>query len=128
MKQAPDPAQTHILFVDDEKHLVEIGRMLLEQLGYRVVSATSAAEALEAFHHAPNLFRVIVLDLLMPEITGLELARRIRRVRPDIPIILCTGLEPATILPEPRDMAFHKVLMKPIVSYELIDAVRTAIR
>lgn len=81
----------HILFVDDEEILAEMGKEMLERLGYKVTAKTSSLEALEVFQNSPDSFDVIITDQTMPGLMGSDLARRILQIRPHMPIILCTG-------------------------------------
>ena len=80
-----------ILFVDDEKLLCEMGREILERLGYHVTVRSSSQEALATFRTSPGEFDLVLTDQTMPDISGSDLARQILQIRPDIPIILCTG-------------------------------------
>jgi CheY-like chemotaxis protein len=72
--------------------LAGLGQALLEQWGYDVVTKTSGREALDTFRAAPHRFDLVITNQSMPEITGEQLADELRRLHPDIPIILCTGL------------------------------------
>lgn len=80
----------HILFVDDEQVLVEISRTQLEGIGYEVSTMTSSLEALELFKTNPGRFDLVITDMTMLKRTGDELAREIKRIAPDMPILLCT--------------------------------------
>lgn len=80
-----------ILFIDDEKFLAEMGKDMLERLGYDVTIKQRCIEALEAFQNQPDKFDIVITDQTMPGMTGIDLARRMLQIRPDIPIILCTG-------------------------------------
>lgn len=80
-----------ILFVDDEEFIVEVTKKILERLGYAVTAHNRAIDALAAFMDAPGQFDLVITDLTMPGLTGIDLARRMLLVRPDLPIILCTG-------------------------------------
>lgn len=114
----------HILLVDDEKILAQMTHTMLTRLGYRVSMRTSSLEALAAFENQPDDFDLIITDQTMPEMTGLELARRILRVRPQLPIILCTGFS-ATINEKKALAAGIKAFaMKPLVK----DTMATLIR
>jgi PAS domain S-box-containing protein len=85
------PGRERILFVDDEEMLTDLGKVMLEQLGYEVTTQTSSLDALAAFQDQPNRFDAVITDQTMPNLTGMELTRRILHIRPDIPIIVCTG-------------------------------------
>jgi two-component system, cell cycle sensor histidine kinase and response regulator CckA len=80
-----------ILLVDDEYPIVNMAGMILERLGYNVTSRTSSIEALNLFRSRPMDFDLILTDMTMPNMTGAELASEIMRIRPDIPVVLCTG-------------------------------------
>lgn len=80
-----------ILLIDDESPFVDIGKQMLHHLGYEVVTRTSSAEALELLHSSPDEFDIVITDQTMPQMTGDELAKKLLKLRPGIPIILCTG-------------------------------------
>jgi CheY-like chemotaxis protein len=80
-----------ILLVDDEASLVEMTTRMLERLGYTVVTATSSSEALRLFQTQPDRFDLVITDMAMPVMAGDRLASELFGIRPDIPIILCTG-------------------------------------
>lgn len=80
-----------ILFVDDEKVLAELGQELLEALGYHVTARTSSLEALASFRAQPDTFDLVITDMTMPGLTGRDLVRKLLAIRPDIPIIMCSG-------------------------------------
>jgi CheY-like chemotaxis protein len=77
--------------VDDERELVDLGRELLTPLGYEVVGFNSPNEALATFADRPGRFDLLMTDMTMPGMTGLELAKECLRIRPGLPVILCTG-------------------------------------
>lgn len=80
-----------ILFIDDEVLLAEMGKDMLERLGYHVTLRHSSIDALHTFQNCPNEFDMVITDQTMPEMTGSELAKRMLQIRPDISIVLCTG-------------------------------------
>ena len=80
-----------ILFVDDEEAVIAFGKRMMELLGYTVTATTSSTDALELFRQNPSGFDLVITDQTMPKITGSELATNFLEIRPDIPIILCTG-------------------------------------
>ena len=80
-----------ILFIDDEHSMVNIARQRLERLGYEVDTKMSSIEALELFRSKPDQFDLVITDLTMPKMTGDTLVKEILNIRPDIPVILCTG-------------------------------------
>jgi PAS domain S-box-containing protein len=80
-----------ILFIDDEASIARLGRQRLERLGYKVEATTNPIEALDLFRLQPDKFDLVITDLTMPKMTGDKLVKEILNIRPDIPIILCTG-------------------------------------
>jgi PAS domain S-box-containing protein len=109
----------HILLVDDEQLLVDLGRDMLERLGYEVTSHTSSAEALTAFARAPERFDLVITDQTMPGLTGIELARQLLAIRPELPIILCTGY--STRINEAQALAcgIRAFAMKPLTTRDI---------
>ena len=81
----------HVLFVDDDEHMVYSGKKMLSRLGYTVTAAENAGQAIKLFRSDPDRFDLVITDRVMPGRTGVELAHDIRSVRPGIPIILCSG-------------------------------------
>ena len=113
-----------ILFVDDEKVLVDIGKQMLERLGYQVTPRTSSTEALEAFRAQPEKFDLVITDQTMPNMTGETLAKELTQIRPDIPVILCTGYSE---IPSERKLgasAVRDVVRKPIIVREMANSIR----
>jgi PAS domain S-box-containing protein len=125
----PLPVGTErILFVDDEKELVDIGEQILKRLGYRVTATTSSAEALRLFQVNPEAFDLIITDQTMPRMTGRELAQKMLAIRPDIPVIICTGF--SVSIPERQEaktLSVRHVIMKPLVIKEMALAVRSVL-
>jgi len=113
-----------ILFVDDEAPLVEVGRMMLTSLGYRVTSRTSSVDALETFRVQPFDFDLVITDMTMPNMTGVDLAREVLKIRPDIPIILCTGFSEIISEEKAKGVGIRRFVMKPIFKMELAWVIR----
>jgi PAS domain S-box-containing protein len=113
-----------ILFVDDETMIVDIGKSMLESLGYRVVANGSAIEALETFSNNPDSFDLVVTDMIMPKMTGLDLAEKIIRIRPNIPIVLCTGF--GVTISEEKSIrhGVRDIIFKPILRRDMAAAIR----
>ena len=116
--------QERILFVDDELDIVAAAQIILGQLGYEVVAAANGQEALVAFRSDPEKFDLIITDLTMPQLTGLDLAKAIYGIRPDIPIILCTGYGDAIALDRARDLGISQIILKPIMPAQLAETIR----
>jgi PAS domain S-box-containing protein len=113
-----------ILFVDDEKTLVDLGRQMLEHLGYQVTAKASSIEALEAFRSQPDHFDLVITDQTMPDLTGMELAIELIKIRPDIPIILCTGFSELITPERAKALRIRQVLMKPLEMRRLALSIR----
>jgi signal transduction histidine kinase len=113
-----------ILFIDDEEMLTEWGQAALERLGYTVIAVNSGKEALNIFSSDPSRFHLVITDHTMPGITGIQFARELLKLRPDIPIILCTG-HSETVSPDiAKEAGIMEYLMKPLAKQELAEAIR----
>ncbi|MCC6140305.1 MAG: PAS domain S-box protein [Nitrospira sp.] len=113
-----------VLFVDDEESLARFGGEMLESLGYYAVVRMSASEALQAFRMAPQRFDLLITDVTMPSMSGLSLAKDCRLLRPDLPIILCSGSE-HTLAEETKHI--HGVThyaLKPLMLQDLARTIR----
>ena len=113
-----------ILFVDDEKMLVDIGQQALQRLGYDVVSRTSPIEALELFKAKPDFFDLVITDQTMPGMTGDALAKELMNVRPNLPVIICTGYSQTIDQERAKQIGIKAFVMKPILINEIAAAVR----
>ncbi len=111
--QAAPTGSGTVLYVDDEAALVEVGKLMLELLGYRVVATTNSMEALKMFMDRPDELDAVVTDMTMPNMTGVELARKVMEVRPEIPIILCTGYSDLINKEKAKELGIRGFLMKP---------------
>ncbi len=114
----------HILVVDDQNHIAQLYRQVLEKLGYNVTVRTSSIEALEAFRHNPHNFDLAVIDYSMPNLNGLELARAMKEIRPDIPVIICTGYSDMVSKEKLKKGDIDDFLMKPVARNQLAVTVR----
>lgn len=104
-----------ILFIDDEEPIASLAELMLTRYGYRVDSQTKSANALESFRAAPNTFDLVITDMNMPEMTGIELSRELLHIRPDIPIILCTGFSRDVDAKDVKQYGIRAIAMKPVV-------------
>ena len=114
----------HVLLVDDETHLVEIGSEMLQRLGYRVTAITVSTDALEAFKQDPFRFDIVVSDYNMPGLTGDQLARQVLAIRRDTPIIVCTGFSAVFDKHRAQAIGIRQILMKPVTMQAIAHAVR----
>jgi len=121
------PGQGRILFVDDERALAEIGSELLESMGYAVTAVTDPSQALKTFKKAPEDYELVITDQTMPQISGADLAREILDIRPDIPIILCTGFSESISRETAMALGVRELLYKPILKKDLAETIRRVI-
>jgi CheY-like chemotaxis protein len=113
-----------ILFVDDEETIVRLGKELLTPLGYRVEVYTSSVEALNVFRKDPHRFDLVITDQTMPALTGEDLSRELLRIRPDLPIILCTGFSHVMSAEKAKALGIQAYLMKPLAIRDLVPIIR----
>ena len=113
-----------ILFVDDEETIVDIGRTILKGLGYEVVTKTSSLVALETFKAEADTFDLVITDQTMPKMTGVELAKSCMHIRPDIPMILCSGYSQTITAEEAKMMGIREFIMKPFSIETIAQTVR----
>ena len=126
-KKSEGPLPTgseRILFIDDEEVLVEIASQMLEQLRYEVVTKRSSVQALELFRAEPDRFDLVITDMTMPDMTGDKLAQELMKIRPQIPIILCTGHSRLVSEEKAKEIGLKAFVMKPLVMRNLAETVR----
>ena len=122
--EAAPRGHERVLFVDDEEAVAEMGLELLEGLGYQVTAKTSGREALALLKLGSPRFDLVITDQTMPELTGLRLAEEIMAVRPDIPVILCTGFSHLVDAATARRAGIKAFVMKPLTKSELARTIR----
>jgi len=113
-----------ILLVDDEEAIVRMEQQMLDRLGYEVTTRTGSVDALEAFKANPDRYDLIITDMTMPNMTGILLSKEIKRIRPEIPIIICTGFSDQINEEKCKAMGIQGYVMKPIVGSEIADTIR----
>ncbi len=116
-----------ILFVDDEPTIAELAKISLEKRGYSVSPFSEPEAALSTFEQNPHAFHVVITDMSMPGINGLQLAKRVRILRPDLPIIICTGFSDKIDSSEINELGAIELVIKPFTAAELIRAVEKAL-
>ena len=114
----------HILLVDDEEMIVKVVSSILTNLGYAVTSTTSSLDALEIFQKQPEQFDLVITDMTMPKLTGKKFAKAVLDIRPDIPVILCTGFNDSLTEEEAQTMGIRAYIMKPILKTEMAVTIR----
>ncbi len=113
-----------VLFVDDEKSIVEVVQMMLELLGYKVKTAMAPQEALDQFSADPRHFDLVITDMTMPKMTGVMLSEKIMEIRPDIPVIICTGHSALIDEERAQQLGIGAYVMKPIDMKEISKTIR----
>jgi PAS domain S-box-containing protein len=116
-----------ILFVDDELPIAEVGKLMLQSLGYQVVTATSSVDALAIFREHASTFDLVITDMTMPQMTGDKLATAILDIRSDTPIILTTGFSNQINEAKARLMGIRALITKPVNRNELAMIVRSVL-
>ena len=111
--------QERILVVDDEPSLISLWTTMLRNLGYRVTAYTDPREALDGFRAASHAFDLVITDQTMPQVTGEVLIGEFLRLRPDLPIILCTGFSYTITEDKAKALGVRAFLMKPISRRDL---------
>ena len=116
-----------ILLVDDEQSVIEMEIAIFERLGYDVTPETDSLRALEIFGSRPGEFDLIITDYTMPNFTGIDLSKEIRRIQPDIPIILCTGFSEKVTEKGAMDLGVE-LAIKPFGMKQIAELVRKVLR
>jgi len=113
-----------ILLVDDEQPVAEIATRQLERLGYTVTKETSSQRALDAFEQNPERFDLLMSDLSMPEMNGIKLAGRMKELKPELPVIICTGFTDRITDETIRKIGIDGYILKPFIKRELAQTMR----
>ena len=116
-----------ILLIDDEKMIADSAGKLLERLGYRVTAKTDPRAALQAFEENPNAFDLVVTDLTMPRLSGIEVARKILALRPALPVLLASGYNTTWTPEKIRELGLRGLINKPLTTSALASAVCAAL-
>lgn len=116
-----------LLLVDDEEPIVQLEKRMLERLGYTVEFRTSSVDALEAFKSHSDAFDMVITDMTMPNMTGDQFAKKLIAIRPNIPVIICTGFSERINKEKAEAMGIKGFLMKPVLLSDLAKTVREAL-
>ena len=116
-----------ILVVDDEQAIIDLSQHILEGLGYQVILQLNSLAALEYFTEHREEIDLVITDMTMPNLSGTQLSRQIKKLRPDIPVILCTGFSKEINAASAMEMGIDRYLMKPVNKRELAEAVRAVL-
>jgi PAS domain S-box-containing protein len=113
-----------ILFVDDEASIVKMTSKMLERLGYTIEAETSPVKALELFKSKPDAFDIVITDMAMPNLTGVQLSERLKEVRPDIPVVICSGYSALIDEEKAISIGIDAYTMKPTVMRDIAKTIR----
>jgi len=125
--KSPEKNQTgkeRILFIDDETAITEMAPTVLEKLGYTVTGRTNPLDALALFQESSDHFDLIISDMTMPQMSGVKLTDKVREIRPDIPIIICTGHSSLMNEEKAKEIGISAYAMKPITITEISSLIR----
>jgi PAS domain S-box-containing protein len=128
MRKVPHGHGETVMIVDDERALVALAMETLARLGYEPVGFHSGSAALQAFRADPQHFDLLLTDEAMPDLTGTELAHRVRQIRPDLPILIMSGHGGAQLAHKAASADIKEVLHKPLQGNELAEAVTRALQ
>lgn len=117
-----------VLFVDDEESLAFTGVEMLRHLGYDAVGATNSREALDIFRENPDRFDLVITDLTMPNLTGIDFAKELMKIRPGLPIILSTGYSELITEEESKKIGIREFFMKPYSLEQMAQGIRRALK
>jgi signal transduction histidine kinase/ActR/RegA family two-component response regulator len=113
-----------ILLVDDEETILTMEKIMLERFGYQVTSRSSSLEALEAFRKSPDRFDMVITDMAMPNMPGDKLSVELTKIRPDIPVLLCTGFSETMSEEKAASLGVKGFILKPIIMKDLAKKIR----
>ncbi|MBU0994209.1 MAG: response regulator [Proteobacteria bacterium] len=116
-----------ILFVDDEKNLAALGDKMLHRMGYHVTALTSSVDAFDIFSKAPDEFDLLITDMTMPDLTGIDLIEKIHAIRPELPVILCSGYDKRIAEKKLVSAGIRHFVLKPLQIRELGKTIRDAL-
>ncbi len=114
----------HILLVDDEPSIARLVQQTLERLGYTVTARLSSIDALEVYKKNPNKFDMVLSDMSMPGMTGDQLAYEIKKIKPNMPVVICTGFSERINKEKAQEIGVNGFLMKPIMKSDMAQMIR----
>ena len=133
--QVPEPetralelkGREHFLLVEDEEMILEMLQTMLSRMGYQVTGCLTGLEALILFNSDPDYFQLVITDLTMPQMTGIQLSQKLQSIKPDIPIILCTGFSGLLDKNAARAIGIRELVTKPVLKVDLMAAIQRAL-
>jgi CheY-like chemotaxis protein len=116
-----------ILFIDDEASIVNMNRSILERLGYQVDTRMNPEDALNLFQSRPQEYDLVITDMTMPQMTGVQLTEHLKALRSDIPVIICTGHSSLIDEIKASELEIDAYLMKPITKKAIATTIRSVL-
>ena len=116
-----------ILLVDDEEGVARMMKVMLKRLGYSVTAQTNCLDSLRVFRNNPASFDLVISDMTMPNMNGLQFADKIRNIRPEIPIIICTGFSDQINEEKCQALGIQGLVKKPVITQEMATAIRAVL-
>ncbi|MEZ4524786.1 MAG: PAS domain S-box protein [Desulfobacterales bacterium] len=126
-QSCPPRGSERVLLVDDEEQIVQMLSQMLRHLGYQVTDTSNSLEALKIFSERPDAYDLVITDQTMPDMTGFQLAQKMREIRPGIPVVLCTGFSSGVSEKKAKESGIREFIMKPVVKKDLAEALRRAL-
>jgi len=117
----------NILIVDDEEQILIMMKQLLERLGYKVTAIKNSSEALMIFSSAPGDFDLVITDMTMPSMTGVDLGYEMMKIRKDIPVILYSGFNDMSLESKAKAVGIREIVMKPVTKAGIAEAIRRSL-
>ena len=127
-KESLPKGAERIMIVDDEKSILFSTRELLEDCGYQVSAFLDGQQAFDKFKNAPEKFDLVITDMTMPKMTGDDLALEVLKIRPDLPIILCTGYSDRISEERAMEIGIRRFVQKPLISQDLTVLIRNVLQ
>ena len=122
--EATPQGKESILLIDDELSVLGVMQKILDRLGYKVTGKSDSLEALELFRKDPDAFNIVVTDMTMPNLSGVDLAQKMSIIKPGIPIVLCTGFNLKINQETAEENGISRLIMKPVTKGEIAEVLR----
>jgi len=116
-----------VLYIEDEGIVINVAKLILERLGYEVEVSMRCHEAIKLLKSRPDNFDLVITDMSMPGMNGIELSQKLLEIRPDIPIILCTGFSELIDEKETRKTGINAIIPKPFMLDDMAKVIRKVI-
>ncbi|QTA77961.1 Two component system response regulator/histidine kinase [Desulfonema limicola] len=114
----------HILLIDDESSIIKMEEKILKSLGYQITTRMSSLDACVLFEKHPDRFDLVITDMAMPNMSGADLAEQMIKIRPDIPIIMCTGFSEIVSEKKAKKIGIREYITKPVIMKDLAAVIR----